>query len=105
MSSVEWKEENMQKKVTVLTFSAMHSALCLLGAMLFALSIPAEAQQPSKIPRVGLLSLSSANTTLEAFRQGLHQLGYVEGKNIAFEYRWAEGHEDRFPSSRVNCSA
>ena len=87
----------MQKKVTVLTFSAMHSALCLLGAMLFALSIPAAAQQPSKIPRVGLLSLSSANTTLEAFRQGLHQLGYVEGKNIAFEYRWAEGHEDRFP--------
>ena len=87
----------MRKKVTVFTLSAMHSALCLLGAMLFALSIPAAAQQPSKIPRVGLLSLSSANTTLEAFKQGLHQLGYVEGKNIAFEYRWAEGHEDRFP--------
>jgi putative tryptophan/tyrosine transport system substrate-binding protein len=68
-----------------------------LGAMLLALSFPAHAQQSSKIPRVGVLSLSSANTSLEAFKQGLHQLGYVEGKNIAFEYRWAEGHEDRFP--------
>ena len=89
--------EDMQKKLTALNLSAMHSGLCVLGAVLFALSFPAEAQQPSKIPRVGVLSLSSANTSLEAFKQGLYQLGYVEGKNIAFEYRWAEGHEDRFP--------
>jgi putative tryptophan/tyrosine transport system substrate-binding protein len=55
------------------------------------------AQQPSKIPRIGVLAFSSTNTTLAAFRQELHQLGYVEGKNIALEYRWAEGNEDRFP--------
>jgi hypothetical protein len=49
----------VKKKVTVLTFSATHSALCFVGAMLLALSFPAEAQ-PKKVPRIGILSPGAA---------------------------------------------
>ncbi|MDZ4347015.1 MAG: ABC transporter substrate-binding protein [Candidatus Binatia bacterium] len=72
-----------------------------LGAMLFALSIPAQAQQPTNIPRIGYLttvSLSAISARIEAFRQGLRELGYVEGKNIVIEYRSAEGKPDRVPA-------
>src|SRR5437773_6548694 len=68
--------------------------------MLFALCFSAQAQQPTKIPRIGVLSATSpaANSArIEAFRQGLRELGYVEGKNIAIEWRWAEGKFDRLP--------
>ena len=75
--------------------------LCLtLCAMLFALSASAEAQQPKKVPRIGYLSpvsTSRGSASLEAFRQGLRESGYVEGKNIIIEYRWAEGKVDRLP--------
>jgi putative ABC transport system substrate-binding protein len=73
-------------------------ALC---AMLFALCLPAEAQQPTKIPRIGFLSAASASTIsdrTEAFRQGLRELGYVEGKNILIEWRYAEAKLDRLPA-------
>jgi putative tryptophan/tyrosine transport system substrate-binding protein len=72
-----------------------------LFAILFALSFPAEAQQPGKVPRVGYLSsqsLSANSTRIEAFRQGLRELGYVEGKNIVVEYRHAEGKQDGLPA-------
>src|SRR5215831_16941113 len=65
-----------------------------------ALSYPAGAQQPKKVPRIGYLSGTSSSATLarvEAFRQGLRELGYVEGKNIVIEYRWAQGKADRLP--------
>ena len=65
-----------------------------LCAMLFALCTSAEAQQPTKIPRIGYLaagSALSASSRIEAFRQGLHALGYVEGKDIVIEYRNAAG--------------
>jgi putative ABC transport system substrate-binding protein len=75
---------------------------CLaLGAMLFALSLSAEAQQPKKVPRIGFLSgspPSSIKARTEAFRQGLRELGYVEGRNIVIEWRSAEGKRDRFPA-------
>ena len=61
----------------------------------------AEAQQPKKVPRVGYLaaaSLSANSARTEAFRQGLRELGYVEGKNIVIEYRSAEGKLDRLPA-------
>src|SRR5262245_32029573 len=80
----------MTNKMTVLT-------LC---ALLFALGFSAEAQQPKKIPRIGALfpkypATYSPRTT--AFLQGLQELGYVEGKNIMIEWRWAEDKAEKLP--------
>ena len=61
----------------------------------------AEAQQPAKVPRIGFLGVTSPSTIsarIEAFRQGLRELGYVEGKNIVIEYRNAEGKLERLPA-------
>jgi len=61
----------------------------------------AEAQQSNKVPRIGFLSLSfpaALAARIEAFRQGLRELGYVEGKNIVIEWRYAEGKVDRLPA-------
>jgi putative ABC transport system substrate-binding protein len=69
-----------------------------LYAMFFALSFPAEAQQPTKVPRIGYLGVTSPSAVAartEAFLQGLRELGYVEGKNIVIEWRYAEGKPDR----------
>jgi putative tryptophan/tyrosine transport system substrate-binding protein len=81
----------MRKKITVLALSVL-----LLG-----LSVSAEARQPAKIPRVGVLApgraLSGRAPAIEALRQGLRQLGYVEGKNIIIELRYAENKFERFP--------
>jgi putative ABC transport system substrate-binding protein len=69
-----------------------------LGALLFALCVSAEAQQPTKVPRIGYLtgtSLSANSERVEAFRYGLREFGYVEGKSILFEWRSAEGKADR----------
>jgi putative ABC transport system substrate-binding protein len=68
--------------------------------MLFALSAAASAQQPAKIPRIGYLtavSISAYSTRIEAFRQGLVEHGYIEGKNIVIEWRSSEGSRDRTP--------
>jgi putative tryptophan/tyrosine transport system substrate-binding protein len=88
------------KKGTVFTLTAMHFALSLVGAILFALCVPAAAQQPTKVPRIGYLtagSLSAISACIEAFRQGLRELGYIEGKNIVIEWRYGEGKRDRVP--------
>jgi len=67
-----------------------------LLATIFLATVPsAEAQQPTKIPRIGYLGSSSGSGRVEAFRQGLRELGYVEGKNIAIEWRHHEGKLDR----------
>jgi len=75
-------------------------SLCLLiAALLLTVSI-AEAQQPKKVPRIGLLlpySQPVSPLRINAFRQGLHSLGYTEGKNVVIEYRFAEGKPDRLP--------
>jgi putative ABC transport system substrate-binding protein len=82
----------MSKKVIRLT----------LSAMLFALSFPADAQQPAKVPRIGYVSGTGDPKTpgpqVEALRRGLLDLGYIEGKNIQVEYRYVEGKLDRVPS-------
>ena len=70
--------------------------------MLFALWVPAQAQQSKKVPRIGFLTTFSASDPqsalrLDAFRQGLRELGYVDGKNINIEYRYAEGRFERLP--------
>src|SRR5262245_39796476 len=78
----------MKKNLTVLT----------LFALLFALCQSAEAQQPAKIPRIGYLSNTDAATDsprTEGIRLALRELGYIEGQNIAIEYRYAEGKVDR----------
>jgi putative ABC transport system substrate-binding protein len=78
----------MKKKITILT-------LCTL---LLALCSPAWAQQPGKIPRIGYLSGTGSETgTIEGFRRGLRDLGYVEGKNILIEYRDTGATQDLVP--------
>ena len=70
-------------------------------ALLLALSLPVAAQQPAKVPQIGYLNANfpSANPArIEAFREGLRDLGYVEGKNIVIEWRFAEGKLDRIPA-------
>ena len=71
-----------------------------LGAMLLAVCFPAQAQQPTRIPHIGILttfSPSVVSARIEGFRQGLRELGYVEGKNIVIEWRSASGNNDRLP--------
>src|SRR5213594_2013775 len=78
--------------IAVLVFLAINDLGVPLG----------EAQQPASAPRIGFLAPSSPSEPrvvryLEAFRQGLRELGYVEGQNFAFEFRWAGGQYDRLP--------
>jgi putative ABC transport system substrate-binding protein len=85
-------EENLMKK------NSFRLTLC---AALFALCSSGEAQQPTRIPRIGFLITSSPSAIaprMDAFRQGLRELGYVEGKNIVIERRHAEGKSDRLPA-------
>src|SRR5262249_48582 len=75
--------------------------LVILSAVLMALCSFAMAQQPGKVHRIGYLGGTSSSVSahnLEAFRQGLNDLGYVEGKNLVIEYRFAEGRNERFPA-------
>jgi putative ABC transport system substrate-binding protein len=69
----------------------------LLATVLLTTAPLAEAQQPAKPPRIGFIMADSSGSDprVDAFHQGLRELGYVEGKNIAVEYRFAEGKEDR----------
>jgi putative tryptophan/tyrosine transport system substrate-binding protein len=72
----------------------------LVVALQFAAGVKAQAQQPARIPRIGILLGSSASfysALVEAFRQRLRELGYVEGKNIVIEYRYTEGKLERLP--------
>jgi putative ABC transport system substrate-binding protein len=73
----------------------------LVAVVLVAVAVIAEAQQSTKIPRIGFLaavSLSANSARFEAFRQGLRELGYMEGKNIIIEWRSSEGKADRLPA-------
>ena len=76
------------------------SGLWLLATLLLTTAPLAEAQQPTKVPRIGYLQAPPASavaTRTDAFRQGLRELGYVEGKNIIIEWRFADGKLDRVP--------
>jgi putative ABC transport system substrate-binding protein len=71
----------------------------LVAVVLLALGVIGQAQQPKKVPRIGYLSRSdpgSESTRSESIRRALRELGYIEGQNIAIEYRYAEGKVDRF---------
>jgi putative ABC transport system substrate-binding protein len=74
------------------------SSCLTICALLVALSLPAEAQQPGKVFRIGYLDNSTASgiaVLIDAFRQELGKLGWIEGKNIAIEYRLADGKSER----------
>jgi len=86
------KSKIKNRKLVGMTACVITLAMC---------GVAAQAQQPAKIFRIGFLSTTSPSnvpTRLEAFRQGLRDLGYVEGKNIVIEYRYAEGNIDRLPT-------
>jgi putative ABC transport system substrate-binding protein len=77
--------------------------LATFAGGLLAAPLAAEGQPREKVPRVGYLSPGSSSDParlrrFEAFRQGLRELGYVEGQNVAIESRWAEGRYDRYPA-------
>jgi putative ABC transport system substrate-binding protein len=84
------------------TFVRFRSSAVLVLTILLATCPSAEAQQPKKIPRIGYLSgagdPSNPGPNVEAFRRGLQELGYIEGKNILVEYRYIGGKRDRVPS-------
>jgi len=80
----------MDKKITTL----------VLLALFLTLPLPVRAQQPTKVPRIGYLSANAPaieSARAEAIRLALRERGYIEGQNIATEYRYAEGKFDRFP--------
>ena len=76
----------------------------IVSAVFFALCFPVRAQQPAKVPRIGFLSNRVSPTRVtpdliaDAFRQGVRNLGYIEGKNILIEHRYAEGKEEMLPT-------
>jgi hypothetical protein len=77
--------------------------IALVGGGILATPLAVEAQQAGEVPRVGYISPGSSSDPFrlrrfEAFRQGLRELGYVEGRNITLEPRWAEGKYDRYPA-------
>jgi putative tryptophan/tyrosine transport system substrate-binding protein len=90
VSSGKKSKKNMNRKITVVSFCAM----------LFALCSSAAAQQPTKVTRIGYLSSQDPaheSARAEGIRLALRELGYVEGQNIALEYRYSEGKTDRAP--------
>src|ERR687892_1846122 len=71
----------------------------LVVVAVLGVGVIAEAQQPKNVPRIGYLRAEKPpEVDIEGFRQGLREHGYVEGKNIVVEYRWADGNEDRLRS-------
>jgi hypothetical protein len=82
----------MKQKITRAALRALLLAITFQGTLLSALRVSVAAQQPTKVPRIGYLVPSSPSAIaarIEAFRQGLHELGYVEGKDILIEWRYA----------------
>ena len=84
--------------------SKKHTIVLLVVTLALAFFHSAEPQQPKKIPQIGLLSVGSPSTgrvEVEAFRQGLRELGYREDQNITIEYRYAEGVDERLVNLAV----
>jgi putative ABC transport system substrate-binding protein len=75
-----------------------HKVILFLLAASVLIFHPADAQQATKVPRIGYLAAALRSSRHEAFRQGLRELGYVERKNIVIEWRDAEGKVDRLPA-------
>jgi putative tryptophan/tyrosine transport system substrate-binding protein len=88
----------MRKQFFSFTLGPLSFALSLVSALLSTHCLRADAQQAGKIPRIGFVaSTSPDDRNLQAFRQGLVDLGYIDGKNILVEYRHAQGKNERLP--------
>src|SRR5688500_19163744 len=88
----------MRLKETTMRYSAV-GGIVLLALSLLVAPRAVEAQPSAHVPRTGLLSIFApavGQSKAESFREGLRELGYMEGKNILIETRWAEGHRERF---------
>src|SRR2546422_1626448 len=84
-------------------FRAWPAITSFVAVLLLSTLLTAEAQHAGEVPRVGYINPGYSSDPirvrrLAAFREGLHELGYVEGRNIALELRWAEGKYDRYPA-------
>ena len=98
MSSENRRDKPMRKRFFGITLSPLLFALSFLGAFLFAHSFPAQAQQTGKVYRIGYLSSGSGIGVRETtFHQALRELGYIEGKNLVIEWRFANGRVSRRP--------
>ena len=71
---------------------------CLAPTVLLLTFSLAEARQPKSVPRIGFVAGSREGTIIGAFQRGLRDLGYIDGKHIQVEYRYAEGNVDRIPT-------
>ena len=89
-----WSGGNIRGKFLTANKIVFTLALC---TMLFALCTSVEAQQPKNVHRIGYQSAGTSAGREEAFRQGLRELGYVEGQNIVIEWRFAQGKADQVP--------
>jgi putative ABC transport system substrate-binding protein len=92
--------ENLKSKIQKRPRRLKWLGLSVIAFVLVVTGAVAQAQQPARIPRIGILIASPASTfsaRVEALRQRLRELGYVEGKNIVIEYRYAEGKLERLP--------
>jgi putative ABC transport system substrate-binding protein len=93
------QETVVGKRVSSYAFCATLFVLCLAGAMLLMTSFPVNAQQSGKIRRIGVLCPAKCGQSEhDGFREGLRELGYVEGRDIATTYRAAESNPDRLPT-------
>ncbi|MGH7771899.1 MAG: ABC transporter substrate-binding protein [Candidatus Binatia bacterium] len=92
-----FRSDNLKSKIENLKWLG----LSVIAFVLVVAGAVAQAQQPKKIPRIGWLEISSPNPEalrlIEIFREGLRHLGWVEGQNVAFEYRYAAGKTERLP--------
>jgi len=88
----------LELNVSIVKMKRKPLFLCILGAISIAVCSTASAQQQRKIPHVGYLTISSLSSNAarnEAFRRGMRELGYVEGKNIVIEWRSGDGKVER----------
>src|SRR5215831_4009192 len=79
--------------------------VCLMTTVLLTTALPAEAQQPGRVRRIGFLGVSSSSAYsgyIDAFRKGLRDLGYMEGQNIAIEYLYGDARVIGAPISRAD---